>query len=134
MTLETIKYYLEKSFGHINKIQGADCIVLIGNTGCGKSTMLNSLVFGTESLVLNKGKIDQQDPQKYQIFAIGHEKHQSKTFLPQFQRELNTMDLWADYAGLDDTSGDLIDILNCFLMRQIFQISKSIRILVPLSK
>ena len=44
------------------------------------------------------------------------------------------MDLWADYAGLDYTSGELIDILNCFMMRQVFQISKSIRILAPVSR
>lgn len=96
--------------------------------------MLNSIVFGTESLALNNRKIDHKDPENVKIFAIGHSKSASKTFLPQFHRERNTYDLWADYAGLDDTSGDLIDILNCFFMRQIFQISKSIRILVPLSK
>lgn len=96
--------------------------------------MLNSLVFGPESLTIRNGKIDQKDPSKANIFAIGHNAAQSKTFLPQFERERNTMDLWADYAGLDDTSGELVDILNCFLMRQIFQISKSIRILAPVSR
>ena len=43
------------------------------------------------------------------------------------------MDLWADYAGLNDSSGDLVEILNSFLMRQIFHISKSIRIIAPIS-
>ena len=53
-----IPYVIRKAFLHNNKIQGADCIVLIGNTGCGKSTMLNSLVFGTESLTIRNGRID----------------------------------------------------------------------------
>ena len=31
-------------------IKGADIVIAIGNTGAGKSTMLNSLVFGSDKL------------------------------------------------------------------------------------
>ena len=42
-------------------IKGADIVIAIGNTGAGKSTMLNALVFGTDKLEVqtneNKKKI-----------------------------------------------------------------------------
>ena len=47
-------------------IKGADIVIAIGNTGAGKSTMLNSLVFGTDKLEMKKtdkrkNVIDQKD-------------------------------------------------------------------------
>ena len=35
----------------LNNLENKDIIVGLGNTGCGKSTMLTSLVYGTEALV-----------------------------------------------------------------------------------
>lgn len=50
-------------------IKDAEIVLAIGNTGSGKSTMLNSLVFGTEILSVQttdkkKKVIDQKDGYK----------------------------------------------------------------------
>ena len=34
----------------LENIDGKDLVIVLGNTGCGKSTMLNSLLLGPESL------------------------------------------------------------------------------------
>ena len=34
----------------LEKIEDKDVIIVLGNTGCGKSTMLNSLLLGPDSL------------------------------------------------------------------------------------
>ena len=44
---EVFKYL--KSIG-LDPDKKSDLIIAVGNTGCGKSTMLNSLVFGSDSL------------------------------------------------------------------------------------
>lgn len=144
LNLETITHYLEKSFRLINQIRGADIVLLIGNTGAGKSTMLTSLIFGSSSLQWKKltvklprgkstsiGVIEQRDPLGVRTFGIGHQNYRSRTFLPQFKSDKSTGDLYADIAGLHDTSGPLIDYINSFIMRQLFRIAKSIRLLVP---
>ena len=41
--------------------------------------------------------------------------------------------IFADVAGLRDTSGSLIEFVNCFLSKQIFQRSSTVRFLVPLT-
>ena len=74
-------------------------IVAVGNTGCGKSTMLSSIIYGPDSLYekkftekiktggnkfkeIQRAVIDLKNPQ--QGFKIGHSAAKSMTFLPQF--------------------------------------------------
>ena len=40
---------LDLIFETFNMVEGADLLVNVGNTGCGKSTMINSLMFGPNS-------------------------------------------------------------------------------------
>jgi len=55
-TLGNLVKVLKEAFKVLdqNQIEKADIILAIGNTGCGKSTILNSLVFGPDSLQLKK--------------------------------------------------------------------------------
>ena len=83
-------------------------ILAVGNTGCGKSTMLTSLMYGPEALELTKidyeikiphqkGKlitnvkkkpvIEQKVP--LNVFKIGHSDSESETFLPTFVKHPN---------------------------------------------
>ena len=88
----------------------------IGNTGCGKSTMLNSLILGPECLeetqqeskiiikipngkekikVYKTSVIDLKPEFKNddnQYFGVGHSNSQSETFMPQFIEAKNTHD------------------------------------------
>jgi ABC-type nitrate/sulfonate/bicarbonate transport system ATPase subunit len=49
-TLEHIARCLNSAFKALQQVNDKNVIMAIGNTGCGKSTMLNGLVLGPESL------------------------------------------------------------------------------------
>lgn len=132
-------------------------VMAIGNTGCGKSTMFNSLAFGTKSLEVKRIKqekivrhangdekarqvrsvtvIDQRDSESAQVFRIGHSNNQSMTFLPHIVPCQNEeMDfIFADIAGFNDTGGSLIELVNCFIDKQIFRAASKVKILVPIT-
>lgn len=44
--------YLRSAKEHMDFLQDGDIVLVLGNTGCGKSTMLSSLVYGSENLML----------------------------------------------------------------------------------
>ena len=48
--LENITRCLNSAFKSLKQVKDKNVIMAIGNTGCGKSTMLNALVYGTEVL------------------------------------------------------------------------------------
>ena len=52
--LKNIVIILEKAFLNLKQLENKDIILAIGNTGCGKSTMLTSLMYGPQSLKLQK--------------------------------------------------------------------------------
>jgi len=55
--LPNIANVVREAFENLDAIDDHDLILAIGNTGCGKSTMLSSVLFGTESLeIIKKGK------------------------------------------------------------------------------
>ena len=41
--------------------------------------------------------------------------------------------LFADVAGMNDTNGTLIEFVNSFVLKQLFQRTKRIKLLVPIS-
>ena len=49
-----IVYFLKKIFKKIEHLHDEDAVIFYGNTGCGKSTMILSLVYGHESLHFTK--------------------------------------------------------------------------------
>ena len=60
------------------------------------------------------------------MFKIGHSKTESMTFLPDivpFESGDNEF-VFVDIAGLNDTSGNLIELVNCFITKQIFKAAK----------
>ena len=42
--------------------------------------------------------------------------------------------IFADIAGFNDTGGSLIELLNCFIDKQIFKAAKKVKILVLLTR
>ena len=140
--LKRVKQYIIEE---VPNLKYGDLIVAIGNTGCGKSTMLSSLIYGTEALhevrvedqersgKVKKQKIVIDHKESLGIFDIGHSKHQSKTFLPQFINDDVKGVVYADIAGLQDTGGPLVEFTNCFLNKILFQLVKRIKILVPIT-
>lgn len=66
--------------------------------------------------------------------TIGHSKNQSQTFMPDFIKDPNTDLIFADVAGFRDTGGSLIELVNCFLIKEIFRRSKTVRFMIPLTQ
>ena len=149
--LTNIVAVLEKAFKHLKKLQGKNIILAVGNTGCGKSTLLSSLMYGPEALQLQKiqfqiqvplqnGEMSTKNKIKYVIehstplkaFKIGHSDHESETFLPTYVK-WPTKDIWfVDIAGLNDTGGELMDFCNTFIIKNIFQVAKSVKFIIPI--
>ena len=50
LTLTNLMNSLSEFFNALNQLKQYDLIIAIGNTGCGKSTMITSLVNGPDSL------------------------------------------------------------------------------------
>lgn len=42
--------------------------------------------------------------------------------------------IYSDIAGLFDTAGDLIEYVNCFMNKKIFNSAKKIKFIVPITK
>jgi len=63
--------------------------------------------------------------------TIGHDTSSSKTFFPHFLKQEGSKVVFADVAGLQDTAGDLIDIINCLINKSIFNRASHICFLIP---
>ena len=53
-------------------------------------------------------------------FNIGHSKSESMTFLPHFAVDKESGVVYADIAGINDTNGEFVELLNCFINRKMF--------------
>ena len=132
-----------------HKIDNA--VLVIGNTGCGKSTILSALVYESKALelrtiteevqVLKKGEyitktlrkkvIDYKDEVRERVFKIGH-KTQSETFLPSFQKIPDRENsYYIDMAGLNDTGGNFLEFTNQFINKKLFSLAKNMIFLIP---
>lgn len=52
LSLEHIVNVSEAAFWKLNHLKDKELMLAFGNTGCGKSTMISSLVFGADKLEL----------------------------------------------------------------------------------
>lgn len=143
---------LDLIFETFNMVEGADLVLSVGNTGCGKSTMINSLMFGTHSLEEKKlefqvrghrGKmkkvqrtvIEQKEEFKSKnAFSIGHSETESTTLIPSFVRDEVNGVIYADVAGLNDKGNQFTDFINAFIDRYIFLKAERVRFLVPITR
>lgn len=124
-------------------------LICIGNTGCGKSTLLAALIYGPQSMKQEtlereldgqtskrsrKSKqqvIECTDPRN--VFKIGHSTAQSETFIPNIYYDEKTGITFSDVAGFNDTSGELIEIVNNFVIKYILQMASKVRFLLPVT-
>ena len=62
VSLDNLVMILEEAYKKLNDINHANLILAIGSTGCGKSTMLTSLMFGPDALENKKTKKEIEVP------------------------------------------------------------------------
>lgn len=136
-----------------------DMVIAIGNTGCGKSTMFSSLLYGPDALekkaifeeveILAPSDKDKNKrvsvkkqikrfvidtKEKLEKFKIGHSQNTSETFLPSFHLDKVNDVVYGDIAGLQDTQGGTIQFVNSFVSKEIFRQCKSIRFIVAFTQ
>lgn len=74
-------------------------------------------------------------PNRDKMFKIGHSKTQSQTFLPKFVTDSVDPNLvWADIAGLHDTRGQLVDFINSFIGKKLFNIVSNVKFIIPFTE
>ena len=64
-------------------------------------------------------------------FKIGHSVAKSMTFMPHFEYDAEQDLMFADIAGLHDTDGEIIDYINCFMNKKIFNTASRVSFIVP---
>lgn len=141
LDLATIRDVLQVAFKQLDKIKDADVVLVIGNTGSGKSTMLSSLLKGPDALESKiiefmidipqkdgtkvqkpktKTVIDNKQVTQGKDFIIGNSEVMSETFMPHFIYDEVHNIFYGDIAGLQDTAGPLFDFINSFMVKRIF--------------
>ena len=147
-SLENLVYTLDPAYKLLEQYKGRSLVLCFGTTGCGKSTMLNSVVYGSdclqktvlkEEMTLRNGETKTNTRTVIEIkaqdkgFKIGHSRVNSETFIPYFMEDPDETKncVWADIAGFGDSSGDLIEYINTFIDKKIFNVAKDVKVIMP---
>lgn len=143
---------LDLIFETFNMVEGADLLLSVGNTGCGKSTMINSFMYGPQSLEekqlefqvrghrgkmkkLQRTVIEQKEEFKSKsAFSIGHAETESSTLIPSFVRDDVNNLIYADVAGMNEQGNQFTEFINTFIDRYIFLKAERVRFLVPITR
>jgi len=130
-------------FGEVEaaKAEGRDILMVIGNTGAGKSTMVNFIAGCTMERVTRKkagltgGNLKQKivrtaaDSARKEVMKIGH-SNQSQTFTPDVAHDNATGFTFCDCPGFLDNRGPEINIANAVNIKQTIGRALSVRVIV----
>ena len=125
------------------KLNGKEAIIVIGNTGAGKSTLVNYLSGCTMRLQSPEelpGDLDLLDdivsvlPRSQggnldEIMPIGHTKT-SKTFMPQIESDPEKKNTYCDCPGFLDNRGAEINIANAVNIKAALIGAQNVRIVI----
>ena len=138
-----VKYGNERA----QNLQGKEGIIVIGNTGAGKSTMVNYLAGCTMELKSpDELEIEGFDPDSViddivvvrpsieggrfdEIMPIGHTK-ESKTFMPQIETDPDQRFTYCDCPGFLDNRGAEINIANAVNVRTAITQAQSVKVVI----
>jgi energy-coupling factor transporter ATP-binding protein EcfA2 len=128
--LACLSYCMALGQQEAKKVAGQSLVLLIGNTGCGKSTLVNYLA-GCDMAIKYSGLKEQivvkADSQQPEVTEIGHDRT-SKTFLPKIVR--NDEWVYCDCPGFLDNRGAEINIANAVNIRQMVAAAGYVRVVV----
>ena len=122
-------------------IKGKEAVIVIGNTGAGKSSFVNYLA-GCEMVFKGKKKKDGKMSKKKhlvvkpkaeggcldEIMPIGHDK-KSKTFMPHIETTAQQI-TYCDCPGFLDNRGAEINIANAVNIRKAFSQAKGVKVII----
>jgi len=142
--LDVFDYVLEDGLAAIEKAQGKNVIILLGETGGGKSTLMNYL-WGCTFVQQTKNRVEVSPTSATkQITPIGSKRTSctlTPTCVPDFRFSMHDFFSESDFEmmkdeyvtfvdlpGLNDTRGVEIALANAVVLRQLIAMAKSTRI------
>ena len=103
-----------------------DVVLIIGNTGAGKSTFTNYLIGKCMREVRVEGSLQKCITCDDAVMEIGH-GFTSKTLLPKSYSDRSTGLTYCDCPGFDDSRGTLFDISNTYALTKLARSARSIK-------
>lgn len=120
-----IKLKIEQHLPSCQSVAGKDITVILGNTGAGKSTMINFLA-KTPMCVDTKGKlVPETGKERVKVRAGG----QACTKFPEVVANTDIGYL-CDLPGFQDTEGVVDDLLNAAFIRSVLTTARSVKALI----
>lgn len=134
LTRDNIKRILESHNKNnqelLNSSVQKNIIAFIGNTGSGKSTLINSLI--EKDLIVDKyDNVVLRDPNDQSAMRIGVTSV-SETHFPKFFEYKNQM--FYDFPGLNDTRGPIVSLVNAAFIKNIIEKALTVKIVFVVSK
>lgn len=125
-------------YGHIQaqKARNQDVVIYVGNTGSGKSTLINQLMgcsmqlSGARQLVVVRP--ESEGGALNEVMPIGHAQ-KSKTFMPQIEFDPQTKITHCDCPGFLDNRGPEINIANAVNILSSLRQARSVKVVALVS-
>lgn len=145
LTLEKVRVGLSISKPNINRAKNKHCVIIIGETGCGKSTLCNALYSGSNNLCEKKTKIASPFPREQinlvpkksilinnsLVFGVG-EGSESVTTHPEVA--IKDGIAICDCPGFGDTRGGEQGLINCISIGEVLKNAYSVQICLLLTE
>lgn len=130
-SIEVITTCISMGIPESQKAQDQDLVLMIGNTGAGKSTAINYLNGCEMERIRNNGAsviIVKESAAAQSIAEIGH--GDSKTFIPTVIKSVIEQIAFCDCPGFSDNRGQEINISNAVNIRHTIEKAKSVKLIV----
>ena len=135
-SVKLISYCIRKGTEVAKQSKNKDVVIFIGNTGAGKTTMINYL-YGRKMKRLNRNEAKKLNINALQtvviaedpIMKIGHSL-QSETFMPEIIKDCNANFYYMDCPGFLDNRGSEINIANAVNIRNAISVSRSVKLVM----
>ncbi|KAG4066107.1 hypothetical protein HA402_010309 [Bradysia odoriphaga] len=134
---EDVLNYIDNVQKRLNVTQNSNVILVIGNTGCGKSTLVHyvagdySRMFALEPLNPNSVNFeirDELDPELGRITLAT----ESRTLIPVISMDENH-NTWMDCPGFGDTRNETVEIATAFLIKRVIESASNIKIVLVMN-
>jgi energy-coupling factor transporter ATP-binding protein EcfA2 len=131
--LDIIMTKVEEIIRYANEYAtGKDLVLVLGNTGSGKSTFINYLAGQTMHEVTKEEFLEPVIETDNPIMAVGHNSFKSLTDHPQLYSDSSTGLTYCDCPGFLDSRGPEFDIPNAFAIKTIVEKAHAVKAVIVL--
>ncbi|XP_037039435.1 uncharacterized protein LOC119076658 [Bradysia coprophila] len=134
---EDVLNYIDNVQKKLNVTQNSNIILVIGNTGCGKSTLVHyvagdySRMFALEPLNPNSVNFEIRDELDPDIGRITLAT-ESRTLIPVISTDENH-NAWMDCPGFGDTRNETVEIATAFLIKRVIESASNMKIVLVMN-